>query len=503
MSLQALLLGRPSQALALSLRPGGVLVAELRRPQVLNAVGLALAQDVVDVAKAIRDNSAALKSSAPLKTSEGGSRSEGGRMSGTTSTGRDVGASASASTSTNSKTSSSTNLKTSSSTNLKTSSSTNLNSSTASTSASPTPNSSYTAANSDAANSSAVDVRAVVVVGAGRAFSTGRDLKESRTHSRDDAARFQDLVRASADAWQDIPVPTIAAIHGPCWGWVRCCTQTHAQGDALMAAASMRMSVGARAGAGVRPEGRGRGRPVPLSRVRARHLPRYARLRPRPHATTTLRSKHALRRNNRRGRDRADATARRADHRQGAHLHGTDVHQRGGLPVAAPQPVRLVLFFAQRTRMVLTRASPRPPPPIRPSSSPSVRPNPTAYCSVADAGKHLDVALQLADAIAANGPLGVASAKAVLNDVVHRPHEGLCASALGHYAAFRLRTHQLNTSPRRAYALQIRGPRRMRGARRSTTRPTLPRRWPPLNRNVRRSSKAAKFVRYQWLKSQK
>ena len=115
--------------------------------------------------------------------------------------------------------------------------------------------------------------------------------------------------------------------------------------------------------------------------------------------------------------------------------------------MAAPQPVRLVSFFAQRTRMVLTRASALPPPTHPPFLIPPARPNPTAYCSVADAGMHLDVALQLADAIAANGPLGVASAKAVLNDVVHRPHEGPCASALRHSAAFRLRTHQLTTPP--------------------------------------------------------
>jgi len=66
-------------------------------------------------------------------------------------------------------------------------------------------------------------VRAVVLVGSGRAFSTGRDLKESKTHTPEQADLFQDLVRQSTDIWEAMPVPTIAAVHGPCYGWVCAC----------------------------------------------------------------------------------------------------------------------------------------------------------------------------------------------------------------------------------------------------------------------------------------
>lgn len=63
------------------------------------------------------------------------------------------------------------------------------------------------------------DVRALVITSKGRAFSTGRDLKESATHTADDARRYMQLAIASAHAFSTLPMPSIAAINGPCFGW--------------------------------------------------------------------------------------------------------------------------------------------------------------------------------------------------------------------------------------------------------------------------------------------
>ena len=57
------------------------------------------------------------------------------------------------------------------------------------------------------------------MTGAGRAFSTGRDLKESLTHSPEDGRRSLELSFGSASAVASVPMPTIAAINGPCFGW--------------------------------------------------------------------------------------------------------------------------------------------------------------------------------------------------------------------------------------------------------------------------------------------
>ena len=59
----------------------------------------------------------------------------------------------------------------------------------------------------------------MVLFGKGRAFCTGRDLKESKTHTEADRAEFQHLVRDACDRWAEVPMPTIAAIHGFCFGW--------------------------------------------------------------------------------------------------------------------------------------------------------------------------------------------------------------------------------------------------------------------------------------------
>ena len=62
-------------------------------------------------------------------------------------------------------------------------------------------------------------VRCVVFTGKGRAFSTGRDLKESAKHTPEDARRYLELAYSSANAFAELPMPTIAAINGPCFGW--------------------------------------------------------------------------------------------------------------------------------------------------------------------------------------------------------------------------------------------------------------------------------------------
>lgn len=63
------------------------------------------------------------------------------------------------------------------------------------------------------------EVRAVILTGEGRAFSTGRDLKESAAHTREQADRYQLLGMEAVTLWERLPMPTIAAINGPCFGF--------------------------------------------------------------------------------------------------------------------------------------------------------------------------------------------------------------------------------------------------------------------------------------------
>eukprot|EP01135_Chromosphaera_perkinsii_P009869 Nk52_evm1s1943 gene=Nk52_evmTU1s1943 len=64
------------------------------------------------------------------------------------------------------------------------------------------------------------DVRAVVLTGEGRAFSTGRDLKISKSlHTAEEKEEYMDLAFDTAHAWNGLKVPTIAAVNGFAFGW--------------------------------------------------------------------------------------------------------------------------------------------------------------------------------------------------------------------------------------------------------------------------------------------
>src|SRR5690625_7148793 len=66
------------------------------------------------------------------------------------------------------------------------------------------------------------ELRAVIITGVGRAFSTGGDIGVmSELIAQDDAAAFDALVRTGArvvSLIEEIPVPVIAAVTGPAAG---------------------------------------------------------------------------------------------------------------------------------------------------------------------------------------------------------------------------------------------------------------------------------------------
>ncbi|MGH3245149.1 MAG: enoyl-CoA hydratase/isomerase family protein, partial [Trebonia sp.] len=64
-------------------------------------------------------------------------------------------------------------------------------------------------------------IRALVLRGAGtRAFSAGADISEFETTrmTREQAAAYDDAVLAAEEALAAFPAPTIAAVHGHCYG---------------------------------------------------------------------------------------------------------------------------------------------------------------------------------------------------------------------------------------------------------------------------------------------
>jgi enoyl-CoA hydratase/carnithine racemase len=64
-------------------------------------------------------------------------------------------------------------------------------------------------------------IRALVLRGAGtRAFSAGADISEFETArmTRERAAAYDDAVLAAEEALASFPTPTLAAVHGHCYG---------------------------------------------------------------------------------------------------------------------------------------------------------------------------------------------------------------------------------------------------------------------------------------------
>ena len=62
--------------------------------------------------------------------------------------------------------------------------------------------------------------RAIVVTGAGsKAYSTGRDLKDSKQHTVEEKARYMKLARDTSLAMKHSRLPVVAAINGFCFGW--------------------------------------------------------------------------------------------------------------------------------------------------------------------------------------------------------------------------------------------------------------------------------------------
>jgi enoyl-CoA hydratase/carnithine racemase len=62
------------------------------------------------------------------------------------------------------------------------------------------------------------DVRAVILTGAGDAFSAGADLKERRGVSAAETGPYVDAIAGAITAWAEMPKPTIAAMNGAAFG---------------------------------------------------------------------------------------------------------------------------------------------------------------------------------------------------------------------------------------------------------------------------------------------
>ena len=77
-------------------------------------------------------------------------------------------------------------------------------------------------------------IKVLIVTGAGSSFSSGRDLKESATHTKEQAERFMMLGEKWSTALRELPIPTIAAVNGSAFGW----------GMVLMLSCDIRIAVG-------------------------------------------------------------------------------------------------------------------------------------------------------------------------------------------------------------------------------------------------------------------
>lgn len=90
-------------------------------------------------------------------------------------------------------------------------------------------------------------VRAVVLTGAGGAFSAGADLKERRGVAAADSGPYVDAISGAINAWAEMPRPTIAAMSGPALGGglelALACDLRIASEDAVMGLSEVRLGI--------------------------------------------------------------------------------------------------------------------------------------------------------------------------------------------------------------------------------------------------------------------
>ena len=61
--------------------------------------------------------------------------------------------------------------------------------------------------------------KVLLFTGNERAFSSGRDLKDSATHTKEDAKKYMNLIMDSVRAVLNVETPVISVIQGHCIGW--------------------------------------------------------------------------------------------------------------------------------------------------------------------------------------------------------------------------------------------------------------------------------------------